>query len=310
MLPPGDLRMALAALCGDDEWGETWAQRAPAPVRRHRRDARPRRRQPADRQPLGAARRPRRRARLGRPAARGARARAADGAHAAGHHRRGQRPRRRTIPSGSPRSAARWRWRRADGAIEAIALLPDDLRPCPEAVAAVRDADMVVLGPGLVVHLGAAAPDGPDAARALVETDGPPRRRAQPGAAGRRDRRASRAADHLAVLLDHAPDLAVGTVLVDRSERRRTWRARGAGRQVRCAASWSPTSPATTAPRGTTRTSWRRRTPRSWRAVSLESVIERRASMPVEPGSAVASARSASALGGWLTCVAGSAPWR
>lgn len=23
-LPPGDLRMALAALCGDDEWGQTW----------------------------------------------------------------------------------------------------------------------------------------------------------------------------------------------------------------------------------------------------------------------------------------------
>jgi uncharacterized cofD-like protein len=26
MLPPGDLRMALAALCGDDEWGMTWAR--------------------------------------------------------------------------------------------------------------------------------------------------------------------------------------------------------------------------------------------------------------------------------------------
>ena len=26
VLPPGDLRMALAALCGDDEWGTTWAQ--------------------------------------------------------------------------------------------------------------------------------------------------------------------------------------------------------------------------------------------------------------------------------------------
>src|SRR6201995_6121017 len=25
-LPPGDLRMALAALCGDDEWGRTWAE--------------------------------------------------------------------------------------------------------------------------------------------------------------------------------------------------------------------------------------------------------------------------------------------
>ena len=26
MLPPGDLRMALAALCGDDDWGQTWAE--------------------------------------------------------------------------------------------------------------------------------------------------------------------------------------------------------------------------------------------------------------------------------------------
>ena len=24
-LPPGDLRMALAALCADDEWGRSWA---------------------------------------------------------------------------------------------------------------------------------------------------------------------------------------------------------------------------------------------------------------------------------------------
>jgi uncharacterized cofD-like protein len=26
VLPPGDLRMALAAVCGDDEWGDTWAR--------------------------------------------------------------------------------------------------------------------------------------------------------------------------------------------------------------------------------------------------------------------------------------------
>ncbi len=26
VVPPGDLRMALAALCGDDEWGSTWAK--------------------------------------------------------------------------------------------------------------------------------------------------------------------------------------------------------------------------------------------------------------------------------------------
>ena len=26
MLPPGDLRMALTALCGDDDWGRSWAE--------------------------------------------------------------------------------------------------------------------------------------------------------------------------------------------------------------------------------------------------------------------------------------------
>src|SRR3954463_4809578 len=26
VLPPGDLRMALAALCGDDDWGQTWSR--------------------------------------------------------------------------------------------------------------------------------------------------------------------------------------------------------------------------------------------------------------------------------------------
>lgn len=34
VLPPGDLRQALAALCGDDEWGRTWAE-----VLQHRFDS-------------------------------------------------------------------------------------------------------------------------------------------------------------------------------------------------------------------------------------------------------------------------------
>lgn len=34
VLPPGDLRMALAALCGDDRWGQTWAD-----VLQHRFDS-------------------------------------------------------------------------------------------------------------------------------------------------------------------------------------------------------------------------------------------------------------------------------
>ena len=53
VLPPGDLRMALAALCGDDEWGQHLGRRAAAPLRRPRRDAGPRRRQPADRRRSG-----------------------------------------------------------------------------------------------------------------------------------------------------------------------------------------------------------------------------------------------------------------
>jgi uncharacterized cofD-like protein len=105
----------------------------------------------------------------------------------------------------------------ADGAIESIALLPDELRPCPEALAAVRDADLVVLGPGswftsVLPHLMV-----PSLRRALLETSAhlvvvlnlAPQDGETDGYA---------AADHLAVLLDHAPDLPLGTVLVDRSE--------------------------------------------------------------------------------------------
>ena len=126
-----------------------------------------------------------------------------------------------------------------------------------------RDADLVVLGPGswftsVLPHLMV-----PSLREALVETHGhlvvvlnlAPQDGETEGYA---------AADHLAVLLDHAPDLPLGTVLVDRVRgRRRHSRPRGAGRASAGPASSSPTSPATTAPRGTTRRSWPRRTPRS-----------------------------------------------
>ena len=109
VLPPGDLRMALAALCGDDEWGQHLARRAAAPLRR-----RPAplgghaARQPADRRAVGAARRPGRRAGPGRPAARRPRPGAADGRRAARASRprsRGARP--RATRTRSRRSAAR-----------------------------------------------------------------------------------------------------------------------------------------------------------------------------------------------------------
>ena len=59
VLPPGDLRKALAALCGDDEWGQTWSRVIQHRFASERRPARPRGRQSADRRPVGAARRPR-----------------------------------------------------------------------------------------------------------------------------------------------------------------------------------------------------------------------------------------------------------
>jgi len=49
MLPPGDLRMALAALCGDDDWGTTWSRVVQTPVRRGRGAGRPLGWEPADR---------------------------------------------------------------------------------------------------------------------------------------------------------------------------------------------------------------------------------------------------------------------
>ena len=255
MLPPGDLRMALAALCGDDEWGQTWARGAPAPVRRRRRDARPRRRQPADRRALGAARRPRRRPRLGRPAARARTGRVLPMALTPlGHHRRGARSWTRRPGRASRPSAARSRWPPPTGAIDLGR--PRARRPAGRAPRRV-DGDRArptgwCSGPGswftsVIPHLlvpGAAPGPGRDRRAG--------RRRAQPRAAGRRDPRASSPADHLAALLRARPRPAGahragrrGSVGRDRCSWSRPSRPSAPG-------SSSPTSPPTTAHRATT----------------------------------------------------------
>ena len=147
VLPPGDLRMALAALCGDDDWGATWAR-----VLQHRFagdgemhghvvgnllivslwellgdhvDG----------------------ARLGGPAARRLRPGAADGADPAGHHRRGARAWTRRPGGRSPRSAGRSRWPPPTASSPRCASSRTPVA-CPEAVAAIGAADWVVLGPG------------------------------------------------------------------------------------------------------------------------------------------------------------------
>ena len=216
VLPPGDLRMALAALCGDDEWGETWAQ-----VLQHRFAGTGEMRGHVTGnllivslwellgdhvsaldlvgRLLGA---------RGRvlpmaltPLDITAEVSGIDPAD----------PTARTTVRGQVAVAT------APGVVESIALLPPDLVPCPEAVASVRAADLVVLGPGswfssVLPHLMV-----PALCDALVETDAhlvvvlnlAPQDGETEGYA---------AVDHLALLLDHAPALTVGTVLVDRSE--------------------------------------------------------------------------------------------
>lgn len=215
VLPPGDLRMALAALCGDDEWGQTWAQ-----VLQHRFAGTGEMNGHVTGNLLIVSLWEL----LGDHVAAldwvgrllGARGRVLPmaltpleiSAQVSGLHH--DDPERLSTVRGQVAVAT------SPGSIEAISLLPEDLRPCPQAVDAVRGADLVVLGPGswftsVLPHLMV-----PALAEALVETDGHlvvVLNLAQEGETG-----GFAAADHLSVLLGHAPGLRLGTVLVDATE--------------------------------------------------------------------------------------------
>ncbi|HET7684246.1 MAG TPA: uridine diphosphate-N-acetylglucosamine-binding protein YvcK [Marmoricola sp.] len=213
VLPPGDLRMALAALCGDDRWGQTWAR-----VLQHRF---------ASDGPM-------------------------DG-HATGNllivalwellgdHVTGLDlvgsllgARGRVLPMAvTPLDiAAEVRGAVADdpdgvsvvrgqvqvattqGEVLSVRLDPDNPTACPEAVQAIRDADWVVLGPGswfssVIPHLLV-----PGLRQALVETSArivvtlnlEPQEGETDGYTPE---------DHLEVLVQQAPDLPVHAVVAD-----------------------------------------------------------------------------------------------
>ncbi len=237
VLPPGDLRMALAALCGDDEWGTTWSR-----VVQHRfqhRFTEPTAavgdREPADAQAdrglsghtvgnvlivalwellgdtvqgldwvgrlLGAHGRvlPMAAVPLDIVAE-------VDGADP-------DRPDEASVVRGQVACAT------TTGRVRSISLIPADPPACPEAVQAIRAADWVVLGPGswftsVLPHLLV-----PELAAALVGTRA---RRlvalnlaAQPGETEGFSPHA-----HLEVLADHAPGLAIDVVLADRTAAR------------------------------------------------------------------------------------------
>jgi uncharacterized cofD-like protein len=215
VLPPGDLRMALAALCGDDAWGTTWSN-----VVQHRFGGRDSglaghtvgnvlivalwellhdtvqgldwvgrllgahgRVLPMASVPLDLV----------------AEVEGADPA----------RPEEITQVRGQAACAS------TTGRVRSIALVPPDPPACPEAVSAIGSADWVVLGPGswftsvlphlLVPELEAALTG--TSARRLVALNLVP----QPG-----ETDGFSAHRHLEVLADHARQLRVDVVLADR----------------------------------------------------------------------------------------------
>ena len=214
VLPPGDLRMALAALCGDDAWGITWSK-----VVQHRFEGR-----------------------------------GSLGGHAVGNvlivalwellgdtvqgldwvgrllgaHGRvlpmasvpldlvaevesadPERPGEITLVRGQVACAS------TTGRVRSVSLIPADPPACPQAIAAVATADWVVFGPGswftsILPHLMV-----PELAEALINT---PAHRVIAlnlvPQAGETDGFSPHT--HLEVLAEHAPGLKVDVVLADR----------------------------------------------------------------------------------------------
>jgi len=215
VLPPGDLRMALAALCGDDDWGETWAS-----VLQHRFAGTGEMRGHVTGNLLIVSLWEL----LGDHVAAldwvgrllGARGRVLPMALTPldiSAQVRGLDPHEPDALSSVRGQVA---VAKSAGAIESISLLPDAPQACPEAADAIRAAQMVVLGPGswftsVLVHLMV-----PALREALTETDAHLVVVLNLGHDGETE--GFRAVDHLRVLLDHAPDLTVGTVMVDRSD--------------------------------------------------------------------------------------------
>ena len=214
VLPPGDLRMALAALCGDDEWGDTWTR-----VLQHRFEG--------DGEMRGHV--------VGNLLIVGLWELLGDHVDALDWVGRLLGARGRVLPMAQVPMAITAEVRglvpddpdaltcvrgqvevaTTDGVIASIALQPESPEVSPAVLDAIADADWAVLGPGswftsVLPHLLV-----PALREALVRTDArlvvvlnlEEQEGETPGFGP---------ADHLAVLAEHAPDLHIHTVLADR----------------------------------------------------------------------------------------------
>ncbi|HYZ56718.1 MAG TPA: uridine diphosphate-N-acetylglucosamine-binding protein YvcK [Streptosporangiaceae bacterium] len=221
VLPPGDLRMALAALCGDDDWGTTWSR-----VVQHRFGG--------DSELSGHA--------VGNLLIMALWELLGDTVEGLDWVGRLLGTRGRVLPMASvpldivaevegadparPHEISRVRGQHAcaatPGRVRSISLLPDDPPAVPAAVTAVMEADWVVFGPGswftsVLPHL--LVPELSSAlrgtrARRLVALNLAP----QPGETG-----GFSPHKHLEVLAGHSPGLTIDIVLADSSAARDGW---------------------------------------------------------------------------------------
>lgn len=214
VLPPGDLRMALTALCESSDWGQTWRD-----VLQHRL----RTTGPLDGHALG---------NLLLVATWQLLDDQVAGLDLIGRLLGAQgrvlpmattplqieaQVRGRDTPA-SPSLTVRGQSRVAvtAGVVESIRLLPEDAQACPEAVAAIEDADWVILGPGswftsVMPHLllsGIADALHRTSARLALTLN----LSSQPG-----ETEGYSAADHLRSLREYAPELTVDIVVADPS---------------------------------------------------------------------------------------------
>ncbi|GAA1978265.1 uridine diphosphate-N-acetylglucosamine-binding protein YvcK [Nocardioides panacihumi] len=215
VLPPGDLRMALAALCGSDDWGTTWAE-----VLQHRFAG--------DGEMKGH--------NLGNLLIVGLWELLGDHVAALDWVARLLGAKGRVLPMaltpmditahvrglapGDPNELVPVHGQvevaTTDGVIDSIALVPEDPPAAPAALEAIAGADWAFLGPGswftsVIPHL--RVPALRDAllatpARVVIVLNLAEQAGETPGFGP---------ADHLAVLLEHAPALKVDTVLADES---------------------------------------------------------------------------------------------
>jgi len=214
VLPPGDLRMALAALCGDDEWGRTWAD-----VLQHRFAGAGE----MNGHVVGNLLIVSLWERLGDHVealewvARllGAQGRVLPMATVPLDIAAEVRGLDALDPAGLSTVRGQVEVARTAGEIAAVRLDPPDASACPQAVAAVRDADFVVLGPGswftsVIPHVLV-----PELRTALCETA------AKVVVVLNLEQQLGETTgyspeDHLEVLLEHVPDLPVHAVVADR----------------------------------------------------------------------------------------------